>query len=142
MKGQKIITYTIGQTSTMVHNHSIVGPMVHNHRKPSLPMVVLPQNHRKTIDCNGCPQPFHSMVMVTLKTIESLRWQQKSVLKVQQTQQPTLNRNQILSFRVYLHLRFTISSVIWILNNTHKCCKIGSVAIMRILGLFQGQNHR
>ena len=81
----------LSQTSTMVHNHSIVGPMVHNHRKPSLPMVVLPQNHRKTIDPNGCPQPFHSMVMVTLKTIESLRWQQKSVLKVQQTQQPTLN---------------------------------------------------
>ena len=64
----------------MVHNHSIVGPMVHNHRKPSLPMVVLPQNHRKTIDPNGCPQPFHSMVMVTLKTIESLWWLQKSVL--------------------------------------------------------------
>ena len=31
------------------------------------------------------------MVIVTLKTIENLRWQQKSVLKVQQTQQPTLN---------------------------------------------------
>ena len=41
----------------MVHNHSIVGPMVHNHRKPSLPMVVLPQNHRKTIDPNGLPYP-------------------------------------------------------------------------------------
>ena len=40
--------------------------MAHNHRKPSLPMVVLPQNHRKTIDPNGCPQPFHSMVMVIL----------------------------------------------------------------------------
>ena len=40
--------------------------MVHNHRKPSLPMVVLPQNRRKTIDPKGCPQPFHSMVMVTL----------------------------------------------------------------------------
>ena len=45
-----------------------------NGAQPSLPMVVLPQNHRKTIDPNGYPQPFHSMVMVTLKTIESLRW--------------------------------------------------------------------
>ena len=102
---QGVPKYTLAQTSTMVHNHSIVGPMVHNHRKPSLPMVVLPENHRKTIDPNGCPQPFHSMVIVTLKTIESLRWQQKSVLKVQQTQQPTLNLKKILSFRVYLHLK-------------------------------------
>ena len=47
----------------MVHYHSIVGPMVHNHGKPLLSMVVLPQNHRKTIDSDGCPQPFHSMVM-------------------------------------------------------------------------------
>ena len=78
----------------MVHNHSIVGPIVHNQQ--SLPMVVLPQNHRKTIDPNGCPQPFHSMVMVTLKTIESLRWYQKSVLKIQQTQQLTLNLKNIV----------------------------------------------
>merc|ERR1711894_469506 len=36
----------------MVHNnHSIVGPMVHNHRKPSLPYILF-QNHRKTIDPN------------------------------------------------------------------------------------------
>ena len=69
-----IINIHTNWTLTMVHNHSIVGSMVHNHRKPSLPMVVLPQNHRKTINPNGCPQPFHSMVMVTLKTIESLRW--------------------------------------------------------------------
>ena len=62
------------KTSTMVRNHSIVGPMVHNHWKPSLSMVVLSQKHRKTIDPNGCVQPLHSMVMVTLKTIESLRW--------------------------------------------------------------------
>ena len=87
----------------MVHNHSIVGPMVHNHRKPSLPMVVLPQNHRKTIDPNGCPQPFHSMVMVTLKTIESLRWYQKSVLKIQQTQQLTLNLKNIVFRGLFTH---------------------------------------
>ena len=87
----------------MVHNHSIVGPMVHNHRKPSLPMVVLPQNHRKTIDPNGCPQPFHSMVMVTLKTIESLRWYQKSVLKIQQTQQLTLNLKNIVFHGLFTH---------------------------------------
>ena len=76
------------------------------------------------------------MVMVTLKTIESLRWQQKSVLKVQQTQQPTLNLKNILSFRVDLHLKFTSSSVIWILNNTHSSRKIGSVTIMRICWSF------
>ena len=35
-----------------------------NGAQPSLPMVVLPQNHRKTIDPNGCTQPFHSIVMV------------------------------------------------------------------------------
>ena len=126
------------QTSTMVHNHSIAGPMVHNHRKPSLAMVVLPQNHRKTIDPNGCPQPFLSMVMVTMKTIEILRWQQKSVLKVQQTQQSTLNP-KILSFRVYSHPIFTSSSVIWVLNNMHSCRKIRSGTIMHI---FKGQNHR
>ena len=83
----------------MVHNHSIAGPMVHNHRKPSLAMVVLPQNHRKTIDPNGCPQPFLSMVMVTLKTIESL---QKSELKVQQTLQPTLNLKENTPFQGFL----------------------------------------
>ena len=90
----------------MVHNHSIVGPMVHNHRKPSLPMVVLPQNHRKTIDPNGCPQPFHSMVMVTLKTIESLRWYQKSLLKIQQAQQQqqlTLNLKNIVFHGLFTH---------------------------------------
>ena len=43
-----------------------------NHRYQWLSL--RPKNHRKTIDPNGCPQPFHSMVMVTLKTIESLRW--------------------------------------------------------------------
>ena len=37
----------------MVGNHSIVGPMVENHRKPLFPMVARPQNHRKTIDING-----------------------------------------------------------------------------------------
>ena len=92
--------------------------------------VIGEQNHRKTIDPNGCPQPFHSMVMVTLKTIESLRWQQKSVVKVQQTQQPTLNLENILSFKVDLHQKFTNSSVIWILNNTHSSRKIGSVTIV------------
>ena len=39
----------------MVGNHSIVGPMVENHRKPLLPMVVRPQNHWKTIDLDGIP---------------------------------------------------------------------------------------
>ena len=77
--------------------------MVHNHRKPLLPMVVLPQNHRKTIDPNGCPKPFHSMVMVTLKTIESLRWYQKSVLKIQQTQQLTLNLKNIVFHGLFTH---------------------------------------
>ena len=51
----------------MVCNHSIVGPIVDNHRKPLLPllpMVARPNNHRKTIDLNGWPKPFHSMVMV------------------------------------------------------------------------------
>ena len=62
-------------------------------------MVVLPQNHQKTIDHNGCPQPFHSMVMVTLETIESLRWLQKTVLKVQQTQRPILNLKENSSFQ-------------------------------------------
>ena len=65
---------TLQQGSEQFQVMMIVGPMVYNHRKPLLPMVVLPQNHRKTIDPNGCPQPFHSMVIVTLKTIESLRW--------------------------------------------------------------------
>ena len=54
----------------MVPNHSIVGPMVDNHRKPSLPMVVWPKNHQKTIVPNGYLQPFHSMVMVLLKPLK------------------------------------------------------------------------
>ena len=37
-------------------------------------MIGRPQNHRKTIEHDGCPQPFHSMVMAALKTIEKLRW--------------------------------------------------------------------
>ena len=62
------------QTSRMVPNHSIVGPMVDNHRKLSLPMVAWPKNHRKTIISNDCLQPFHSMVMVPLKTIGTFQW--------------------------------------------------------------------
>ena len=41
-----------------------VGPMVDNHQKPSLLMVARPQNIQKTIDLNGWPKPFYSMVMV------------------------------------------------------------------------------
>ena len=41
-----------------------------------------------------------------------------------------------MSFRVYLHIKFTSSSVIWILNNTHSCRKIGSVTIMGIFRSF------
>ena len=67
----------------MVCNHSIVGPMVDNHRKPSKPMVAWPQNHWKTIEPNGCPKPFHSMVMVLFKTTETLQWYQIVVLKFQ-----------------------------------------------------------
>ena len=47
----------------MVCYHSIVGPMVDNHQKPSKQMVAWPQNHQKTIEPNGCPKPFCSMVM-------------------------------------------------------------------------------
>ena len=39
----------------MVLNHSIVGPMV--------------DNHRKTVVPNGCLQPLHSIVMVLLKPL-------------------------------------------------------------------------
>ena len=48
-------------------SHRIVWPMVDNHLGG-------PKNHRKTIEHDGCPQPFHSMVMVALKTIEKMRW--------------------------------------------------------------------
>ena len=37
----------------MVCNHSIVGSMADNHRKPLKPMVAWHQNHRKTIEPNG-----------------------------------------------------------------------------------------
>ena len=63
------------------------------------------------------------------------------MLKVQQTQQSTLNL-KILSFRVYSHLKLTISSMIRIIKKTHSWRKIGSVTIMHSLGLFQDQNHR
>ena len=48
-------------------SHRIVWPMVGNHRKPSGLDGVGLKNHRKNIEHNGCPQPFHSMVMVVLK---------------------------------------------------------------------------
>ena len=41
-----------------------------------------------------------------------------------------------MSFRVYLHIKFTSSSVIWILNTKHSCPKIGSVTIIRIFRSF------
>ena len=50
----------------MVLNHSIVGPMVDSHRKPSLPMVAWPKNHRRTVIPNGCFQPFHSCDLLYL----------------------------------------------------------------------------
>ena len=53
----------------MVCNHSIVGPMVDNHQKPLKPMVAWLQNNQKTIEPNGCPKPFHSMVIVPTKII-------------------------------------------------------------------------
>ena len=67
--------------------------LVHNHRKPSFPMVALPQNHRKTIDPNGCPQPFHSMVMVPLKTIaiQSAMVAKECAQRTRNTKQTTLN---------------------------------------------------
>ena len=58
----------------MVWNHSIVGPMVASHRKTIVTNGWLTQNHRKTIVFNGCHWPFHSMVMVPLKTIANLFW--------------------------------------------------------------------
>ena len=51
-------------------SHRNVWPMVDNHRKPSNKMVRGPKKHRKTIDHDGCAQPFHSMAMVALKTIK------------------------------------------------------------------------
>ena len=43
--------------------------MVDNHQKPLKPMVAWLQNNRKTIEPNGCPKPFHSIVIVPTKMI-------------------------------------------------------------------------
>ena len=42
----------------------------------------------------------------------------------------------MLSVRVYLHLNFTSSNVIWILDETHSCHKIRFVTILRIFRSF------
>ena len=42
----------------------------------------------------------------------------------------------MLSVRVYLHLNFTNSNVIWILDETHSCHKIRFVTILRIFRSF------
>ena len=59
-------------TCTMVLNHSIVGPMVNNHRKPSLPMVAWPKNYRSQC-LQWCPEKI---------IIPSHRWKKMTIVQV------------------------------------------------------------
>ena len=131
----------------MVHNHSIVGPMVHNHRKPSLPMVVLPENHRK-VDCNF--ENHWMFVMVA-----------KECAKSPTNTRTNFKSKKILSFRVYLHLNFISSSWSSVVKKFKRapvdhCWKFfyvvrlwarqkrtkSQIKIRAFVSFFQGQNHR